>query len=98
MAMIVAGVVLMPRAIAQEASDSAKSTCRQYTDSAARIIKDAQRRKVDPASRLRRAADSWLDGVRNHMLTAAERAEYLTESELSAAGYSYCIERRPAER
>jgi hypothetical protein len=96
---MVAAILLQAHlVIAQEASDSVKRTCRQFTDSTARIIKDAQKRKIDPASRLRKTAEVWLDGVQNHMLTAAERAEYLTETELAAAGYSYCVERRPADR
>jgi len=43
-------------------------------------------------------ADSWLEGVQNHMLLAASRADYLSEQELAAIGYSYCVERRPTSR
>lgn len=85
-------------AMAQEASESIQSVCRQFADSVARTIKDAQRYKVDPATRVRRVSESWLEGVQNHMLLAAARAEYLTESELALTGYSYCIERRPTDR
>jgi hypothetical protein len=83
---------------ADEASDAVKRTCRQLAESNARTIADAMRYKVDPSTRVRQVAESWLEGVQNHMLLAASRADYLSERELAALGYSYCIERRPDDK
>jgi hypothetical protein len=47
---------------------------------------------------VRRVADNWLEGVQNHMLMAASRADYLSEEELTSIGYAYCVERRPTGR
>ena len=80
---------------AQEVSESVKRACRATADSTARTIAYAKRAKLDPASQVRKVADSWLEGVQTHMLLAASRAEHLTEEELAALGYSYCVERRP---
>jgi hypothetical protein len=80
---------------AQEVSESVKRACRSTADSTARTIAYAKRAKLDPASQVRKVADSWLEGVQTHMLLAASRAEHLTEEELAALGYSYCVERRP---
>jgi hypothetical protein len=80
---------------AQEVSDGVKRACRSTADSTARTIAYAKRARLDPASQVRKVADSWLEGVQTHMLLAASRAEHLTEEELAALGYSYCVERRP---
>lgn len=92
------GMALCPPASAQEVSDSVKQTCRQFADANARAIVHAIRARQDPAAAVRRVANSWLEGVQNHMLLAASRAEHLTEQELAAIGYSYCVERRPTAR
>ncbi len=87
-----------PGVLADEASDAVKRTCRQFAESNARTIADAMRYKVDPSTRVRQVAESWLEGVQNHMLLAASKADYLSERELAALGYSYCIERRPDDK
>lgn len=38
---------------------------------------------------------SWEQAVIDYMLQAKDRARYLTRDELAAAGYAYCVERRP---
>ena len=91
----VALAVAVPGVLAQEVSDGVKRSCRATAESTARTIAYAKRAKLDPASQVKKVADSWLEGVQTHMLLAASRAEYLTEEELAALGYSYCIERRP---
>ena len=56
------------------------------------------RAKIDPATQVKRVPDSWLEGVQTHMLLAASRAPHLSEEELAALGYSYCVSRRPTDR
>lgn len=82
-------------ASAQEVSGNVMRTCRATAAQTARTIAYAVRAKIDPASQVKRVADSWLEGVQNHMLLAASRAPHLSEEELAAIGYSYCVERRP---
>jgi len=96
-ALVVAVALMMAGAPvrAQEVSEGVKRACRSTADSTARTIAYAKRAKLDPASQVRKVADSWLEGVQTHMLLAASRAEHLTEEELAALGYSYCVERRP---
>lgn len=85
-------------AAAQEVSESVKRTCRSIADRTARTIAYAVRANIDPATQVRRVPDSWLEGVQAHMLLAASRAPHLSEEELAALGYSYCVSRRPADR
>ena len=85
-------------AAAQQVSEDVKRTCKSFTQSQASSIVAAVKAKRDPASAVRRVADSWLEGVQNHMLLAASKAEYLSEQELGSLGYSYCVERRPSGR
>lgn len=80
----------------QEVSQNVMRTCRATSAQTARTIAYAVRSKIDPASQVKKVADTWLEGVQNHMLLAASRAPYLSEEELAAIGYSYCVERRPA--
>ncbi len=47
---------------------------------------------------MKKVPDSWLEGVQTHMLLAASRAPHLSEEELAALGYSYCVARRPTDR
>jgi hypothetical protein len=82
---------------AQEVSENVKRTCRSISSTTARTIAHALRSNLDPASQVKRVADSWMEGVQTHMLLAASRAPKLSEEELAALGYSYCVERRPAE-
>ncbi len=88
-------VLAAPGTQAQEVSEGIKRACRSTAESTARTIAYAKRARLDPASQVKKVADSWLEGVQTHMLLAASRAEYLTEEELAALGYAYCIERRP---
>jgi hypothetical protein len=90
-----AAFVFMAPAAAQEVSEGVKRACRSTADQTARTIAYAKRAKLDPASQVRKVADSWLEGVQTHMLLAASQAEQLSEGELAALGYSYCVERRP---
>ncbi|APV49149.1 hypothetical protein BWI17_05325 [Betaproteobacteria bacterium GR16-43] len=83
---------------AQEVSESVKRTCRSVADSTARSIVSAIRAKREPADAVRRVPDSWLEGVQAHMLLAASKASSLSEDDLAAIGYSYCVERRPTTR
>ena len=85
-------------ALAQEVSESVKRTCKSLADSTSRQIVAAIRAKRDPADAVRRVPDSWLEGVQAHMLLAASKASSLSEEELAAIGYSYCVERRPTTR
>jgi hypothetical protein len=82
-------------AFGQEVSDGVKRACRSTADSTARTIAYAKRARLDPASQVKKVADSWLEGVQTHMLLSASRADYLSEGELAALGYAYCVERRP---
>lgn len=91
----VAGILAGMPVQAQEVSETVKRACRSTADSTARTIANAKRAKLDPASQVRKVADSWLEGVQTHMLLAASQAEHLSEQELAALGYSYCVERRP---
>ena len=84
-------------AAAQGASDNVKRQCRNVADNTARQIVGARNSRVDPATAVRRVADTWLEGVQAHMLLAASRADHLSESELASIGYSYCVERRPTD-
>lgn len=79
----------------QEVSENIKRACRSTADSTARSIAYAKRARLDPATQVKKVADSWLEGVQTHMLLSASRAEHLSEQELAALGYSYCVERRP---
>ena len=83
-------------AVAQEVSESVRRTCRSTSSQVARTITYAVRSKIDPETQVKKVADSWLEGVQTHMLLAASRAPHLSEQELAAIGYSYCVERRPA--
>ena len=74
-----------------------KRQCRNVADNTARQIVGARANRVDPATAVRRVADTWLEGVQAHMLMAASRADHLSESELASIGYSYCVERRPTD-
>ena len=85
-------------AAAQEVSKDVERTCKMFTQSQASLIASALKAKRDPATAVRRVADTWLEGVQNHMLLSASKAETLSESELASLGYSYCVERRPAGR
>jgi hypothetical protein len=85
-------------AVAQEVSDNIKQTCRSVSSQTARTIAYAMRSNIDPATQVKKVADSWLEGVQTHMLLAASRASHLSEAELAALGYSYCVERRPSDR
>ena len=96
---VILGVVLAPICLpAQDVSDSVKRTCRSVADQTARTIVYAQRARLDPAAQVKKVPDSWLEGVQAHMLLTASRVDYLSEQELSAIGYSYCVERRPTDR
>jgi hypothetical protein len=83
---------------AQEVSDGVRRTCKSVSEQTARTIVYAIRANIDPATQVKRVPDSWLEGVQAHMLLAASRAPHLSEGELAALGYSYCVARRPAER
>ncbi len=83
---------------AQEVSDSVKRTCRSVAAQTARTIVYALRTNIDPAIQVKRVPDSWLEGVQAHMLLAASRAPHLTEEELAALGFDYCVSRRPTDR
>jgi hypothetical protein len=85
-------------AVAGEASEAVKRTCRSVSTQTARTIALALRANIDPATQVRKVPDSWLEGVQAHMLLAASRAPHLTEEELASLGYSHCIARRPADR
>jgi hypothetical protein len=82
---------------AQEVSESVKRTCRSVSSSTARTIAYAVKARIDPATQVKRVSDSWLEGVQAHMLLSASRAPHLSEDELAALGYSYCVERRPSD-
>ena len=99
-AALVASATLLAAApaLSQEVSDSVKQTCRSVSSQTARTIDYALRANIDPATQVRRVPDSWLEGVQAHMLLAASRAPHLSEEELAALGYSYCVSRRPADR
>jgi hypothetical protein len=84
-------------AAAQGASENVKRQCRNVADNTARQIVGARNSKVDPATAVRRVANTWLEGVQAHMLMAASRADHMSESELGSLGYSYCVERRPTD-
>lgn len=99
-AMVVGGVVLgllAGSAGAQGASENVKRQCRNVSENTARTIVHARSSRIDPATAVKRVPDTWLEGVQAHMLMAASRADYLSESELASIGYSYCIERRPTD-
>jgi hypothetical protein len=98
MILAVAAVFFGGSAAAQEVSDNIKRTCRSVSSQTARTIAYAVRSNIDPATQVKKVADSWLEGVQTHMLLAASRAPHLSEEELAALGYSYCVERRPADR
>jgi len=85
-------------AAAQQVSEDVKRACKSFTQSQASSIIAAVKAKRDPATAVRRVADSWLEGVQNHMLLSASKADYLSEAELASLGYAYCVERRPAGR
>ena len=91
----VACAALAGPAWGQEVSDGVKRACRTTADSTARSIAYAKRARLDPATQVKKVADSWLEGVQTHMLLSASRADHLSEQELAALGYSYCVERRP---
>ena len=95
---LVAALAAAGTVSAQEVSDSVKRTCRSFAESNARSIVAAIKAKRDPGTSVRRVADNWLEGVQNHMLMAASRADYLSEDELTSIGYAYCVERRPTGR
>lgn len=95
------GVFLAPAAgfvAAQEVSEGVKRTCRSVASQTARTIVYALRANIDPATQVQRVPDSWLEGVQAHMLLAASRAPHLSEGELAALGYDYCVSRRPTDR
>lgn len=94
----VAALLACGPAVAQEVSDSIRQTCRSVSSQTARSIAYAMRSNIDPATQVKKVADSWLEGVQTHMLLAASRASHLSEAELAAIGYSYCVERRPSDR
>jgi hypothetical protein len=82
---------------AQEVSENVKRTCQGVSSQTARTIVYALRANIDPATQVRKVPDTWMEGVQAHMLLAASRAPHLSEGELAALGYSYCVERRPSE-
>ena len=84
-------------AAAQEVGEGVKRTCRSVSAQTARTIAYALRSNIDPATQVKKVADSWLEGVQTNMLLAASRAPHLSEAELAALGYSYCVARRPSE-
>jgi hypothetical protein len=94
----IAILVASTPAPAQEVSESVKRTCRSMSEQTARTIAYANRANIDPATQVRKVPDSWLEGVQAHMLLAASRAPHLSEAELAALGYSYCVARRPTDR
>jgi hypothetical protein len=94
--MLAAAAIAASPATAQEVSEGVRRTCRSTSSQVARTITLAVRSKIDPETQVKKVADSWLEGVQTHMLLAASRAPYLSEQELAAIGYSYCVERRPA--
>jgi AcrR family transcriptional regulator len=85
-------------AVAGEASEAVKRTCRSVSSQTARTIALALRANIDPATQVRKVPDSWLEGVQAHMLLAASRAPHLAEDELASLGYSHCVSRRPTDR
>jgi leucyl-tRNA synthetase len=82
---------------AQEVNENVKRTCRSVSSQTARTIVYALRSNIDPATQVKKVPDSWLEGVQAHMLLSASRAPHLSEEELAALGYSYCVSRRPSE-
>jgi AcrR family transcriptional regulator len=98
-ALLIACAPLVPAPVAaQEVSESVKQTCRAVAERTARTIVYALRANIDPATQVKKVPDSWLEGVQAHMLLAASRAPHLSEDELAALGYGYCVSRRPADR
>ena len=97
---VLAGMALVASVpgIAQEVSDGVKRTCRSVSSQTARTIVYALRANIDPATQVKRVPDTWMEGVQAHMLLAASRAPHLSEEELAALGYSYCVSRRPTDR
>ncbi|MDH5263985.1 MAG: hypothetical protein OEX21_04430 [Betaproteobacteria bacterium] len=85
-------------AAAQEVSEGVKRACRSVSSQTARTIVYALRANIDPATQVKRVPDSWMEGVQAHMLLAASKAPHLSEEELAALGYSYCVSRRPTDR
>lgn len=83
---------------AQEVSESVKRTCRSVSGQTARTITYALRANIDPATQVKKVPDSWLEGVQSHMLLSASRAPNLSQEELAALGYGYCVARRPSNR
>ena len=55
-------------AAAQEVNENVKRTCRSVASQTARTIAYAVRSRIDPASQVKKVADSWLEGVQAHML------------------------------
>jgi len=97
---VLAAVLLLGTASAvnaQSPSQSAQSSCRKLADQSAAIIIDARRRGALTSSLLQaRTQESWVAGVQDYMVHAAERSPTMTSRELATLGYSYCISRRPA--
>lgn len=100
LAAMLAGMALLASGpgAAQEVSEAVKRTCRSVSSQTARTIVYALRANIDPATQVKRVPDSWMEGVQAHMLLAASRAPHLSEEELAALGYSYCVSRRPTDR
>ena len=86
-----------PAVNAQSPSQSVQSGCRTLADRSAQIIIDARRKGASSSALLQaNTRESWVAGVQDYMVHAAERSPTMTTRELATRGYSYCISRRPA--
>jgi len=97
--MLAAAVMLGSGSLhAQEASDAVKRECRDTASSIARLIADYKSRGgKDLENGIRRPSTGWGEQVAVYMIQIASRSDSISQSELTTAGYAYCVERRPAE-
>ena len=83
---------------AQQASEAVKRECRETAGTVAQLITDFKKRGgKDLENGIRRPSTEWGEQVAAYMIQIATRSDSLTQTELSTAGYAYCVERRPID-
>ena len=94
---ITVGVLLLGMAISASAQDKIAEICRDYTNERASQIMNAMKTKkpgVTLEGNFRgKSGDKSIAVVHDHMLQTIERVPYLSERELAADGYAYCLQR-----
>lgn len=88
------GVLLIGLALSASAQDKIAEICRDYTNGLASDLIKVKKLGGSLEGNYRgKFKDKSLAAVHDHLLQTIERVPYLSERELAADGYAYCLQR-----